>query len=300
MSDQIPTYRWWKNCPPHLKSRAALARIKLKPPKEAKADAYIDIPNGLQRGTYEVFDVAKAVPKQATPAQLAALEKGRITQRTCPKCGTVKESKECLDISEWGGGKMCWDCEKKDAMNFFNQAYNESVTWARDLLNRSDWVILDTETTDLDGYIVEMGIIAPDGSVVVDTLLNPEFPISEGAMDIHGIKEADVATAPTFVQIEPQLRAAIEGKTVVVYNAAFDYSIIEREFDRAGGADWAETVNWDCAMEAYAAFYGQWNDRYNSFRWQRLNGGHRAVGDCHACLALIKQMAEAPLRELLP
>jgi DNA polymerase-3 subunit epsilon len=47
-----------------------------------------------------------------------------------------------------------------------------------------------------------------------------------------------------------------------------------------------------CAMQRYAEWYGEWNDYFGSFRWQRLEGGdHSALGDCRATLELIRKMA---------
>ena len=41
--------------------------------------------------------------------------------------------------------------------------------------------------------------------ILVDSLVNPEMPISEGATEVHGISDSDVSEAPTFAQLATQL-----------------------------------------------------------------------------------------------
>jgi DNA polymerase-3 subunit epsilon len=47
-------------------------------------------------------------------------------------------------------------------------------------------------------------------------------------------------------------------------------------------------------MLQYARFIGEWNSYYNSYKWQKLDGGdHTALGDCLATLEVIRVMAGA-------
>jgi hypothetical protein len=56
-------------------------------------------------------------------------------------------------------------------------------------------------------------------------------------------------------------------------------------------------------MENYAKYYGRWNAKRRSFRWQKLidachqqqitiANAHRAVGDAQMTLALVQHMSE--------
>jgi hypothetical protein len=67
-----------------------------------------------------------------------------------------------------------------------------------------------------------------------------------------------------------------------------------RDVYRATNA-WIEAVTWIDVMEPYSQYVGDWSDYWESYRWQPLGGGHRAVGDARACLQVIKAMAETPL-----
>lgn len=181
---------------------------------------------------------------------------------------------------------------------------------ARRLLALPGAVILDSETTDLRGYFCQIAVLALNGTPLLDTLVNPCEPISTSARRIHGISDNQVASAPTFAQVEPQMRAQLHGKDVIVYNVSFDRGILESELARLfrsaeGGslaqrrllgyqaaATWLKDVRWHCAMTVYAEWVGEY--RRGSYKWQPLPGGdHSAAGDCKAVLAVLKRMAES-------
>ena len=203
--------------------------------------------------------------------------------------------------------------------------------WARAMLDDPDLLLLDSETTGLKGYLVEIGLIDRDGQQVFHSLVNPQCPIETGAQEIHGISADEVKNAPTFADIEPQLRELLEYKNVVIYNAGFDIGVLRREVTRetarqlaaAGVPDqlppieaapdsllamayenatwrgvaglvaerWVSGMRAQCAMEQWAIWCGNWSEYHGSYTWQKLNGGHRALDDCRACLALLHQMA---------
>lgn len=180
---------------------------------------------------------------------------------------------------------------------------------ARQLLATPNAVILDTETTDLRGYLVQIAVIDMTGVVLLDTLVNPQAPISLGAQRIHGLTVGALADAPVFAQIADALTTLLHGRTIVVYNAAFDREILTNEMwrltaQREGMAGerpmaawpdaqrWIDNCTWACAMEVYSQWVGDWNRRYGNYRWQPLPGGdHSAVGDAQATLTILQKMA---------
>lgn len=170
--------------------------------------------------------------------------------------------------------------------------------WARDLLSRADWVVLDTETTGLDGRdeVIQIAVVAHDGQVLMDTLVRPQDRIPARATAIHGITDDMVANAPTFPEVFPQLAATLEGKIVICYNADFDRRLLKQTADRNKTS--SLPVAWDCAMEQYARYFGQWSERNRSYLWQKLPRSkeyegekHQAIHDCLATLNLIRSMA---------
>lgn len=144
---------------------------------------------------------------------------------------------------------------------------------ARRLL-ASDALILDTETTDMKGDIIEVAVIeAATGNVLVNTLIKPPGQINPEATQVHGITDDMCRSAPSWQQIWPTLRGILEGRIIVAYNAPYDAERIHRA---CADADLpAPAWRWSCLMRLDAAARG-------ARRWRALNGGHRALGDVNA------------------
>lgn len=98
-------------------------------------------------------------------------------------------------------------------------------------------IILDTETTGLEpeqGHrIVEIGCVElVNRRVTGETFhqyLNPQRAIDEGALDVHGISNADLADKPLFGDIVEELFRFIDGAELVIHNAPFDVAFINYE-----------------------------------------------------------------------
>lgn len=163
--------------------------------------------------------------------------------------------------------------------------WRERATATAALYSRS--VILDVETTDLYGRICEIAVIDTRGQVLLDTLVNPEAPIAAPAAAVHGITDHDVAAAPTWSQVAPTVLAVLAGRRVIAYNAPFDQSIVRAELRRIGaGSHVVDQGSWWCLMRSRAVI--------ENTRWTRLEGGHRAAGDCFATLAVLREVAFHP------
>lgn len=179
--------------------------------------------------------------------------------------------------------------------------HDAAVAWARKAAQDPRAVILDTETTDLRGYICDIAIIrATDGEVLMNTLVNPGVPIEPGAQAVHGITDAEVARARSFRELWRELRVQLEGRRVLVYNASYDLGRIGAELDRTAAAPLnlasAALGEWECIMLQHAAWVGEWNEYRGGYRWHKLTGGnHRALGDCQAARARLFEMAGLPL-----
>jgi len=95
-----------------------------------------------------------------------------------------------------------------------------AIRWARAMLEPGGAVVLDTETTDLYGEVCEVAVIdASTGETLLNTLVNPQAPISVGAYWIHGITADDVVAAPTWSDVLPKLLEATAGRTILAYNS---------------------------------------------------------------------------------
>lgn len=117
-------------------------------------------------------------------------------------------------------------------------------------LRSSPIACIDTETTGLgpDARVIEVAVVHTDWHslprVAYSARVNPGRPIEAGASAVHGITDADVADAPTFAAILPELLAAIDGRVVCAYNAPYDLGRLRYELELTGEADPATTLRW--------------------------------------------------------
>jgi DNA polymerase-3 subunit epsilon len=162
--------------------------------------------------------------------------------------------------------------------------------WATAILQRDDWVILDTETTGLKApEICQIAIINHQGEPVLDTLVRPTKPIEDDAIKIHGITNQLVEFAPSFSQVYPEILNAITCKEVLIYNASFDIGVLKH--CSANYRSPLAMKNVTDFMLIYAQFVGEWSGYYNSYKYPKLQGNHSALGDCLKVLEIIQLMA---------
>jgi DNA polymerase III subunit epsilon len=159
------------------------------------------------------------------------------------------------------------------------QAHAESKAWAKAMLEREDWVILDTETTGLSGdaEAIQLGLIDHKGDSLISTLMSPKVSVSEGARAVHGIQDSMLIDAPSFAAIRDSIQEKIEDKTVLIYNAPFDCRILKQ----CAIAHSAQPLafNSECVMLRYSAWVGEPGKYGKGFKWQKLQGGdHSALG----------------------
>lgn len=164
--------------------------------------------------------------------------------------------------------------------------------WATKVLSKpEEYCILDTETTGLHGaQPVEIGIIDLLGNVLLSIYVKPSIPITQGAINVHGITNEAVKDAPSFYDIYPDFLTAINTRKLLIYNASYDLGVLKNAcnaWDISYPNFYAE-----CVMLPYAEFVGEWNPRYGNYKWQKLpSGDHSAIGDCRATLKCIHRMA---------
>jgi DNA polymerase III epsilon subunit-like protein len=185
------------------------------------------------------------------------------------------------------------------------RARAEAIRQAKEYLVKKP-VYLDTETTGTgpNAEVVEIGITDHDGSVLVDTLVKARGKIEPGAQRVHKITAEMLAEAPSWQDVWPQVEAALQGRYVGVYNLDFDVRMMQQSHTRSW-MQWRQPdANFFCVMKLYAKFYGQWNARRGSYKWQSLDqagkqcqltlpNAHRAVDDTLLTRAVLHFMANS-------
>lgn len=172
--------------------------------------------------------------------------------------------------------------------------------WAQEIMQK-DFVVLDSETTGLnDARFVQLAIIDKHGKTLFNELINPGVKIEDGAKAVHGITEEMVTGEKPFIHYQHQILEILTGKTIIIYNADFDMSILNHELS-------SDIIIYDfisdyhCVMKEYAKYHGEKSHR-GGYKWQSLTNAciqmgieiknaHNALGDCLMTLALIKAMA---------
>lgn len=160
-------------------------------------------------------------------------------------------------------------------------------------------IYLDCESTGLGPTAepVEISILADSGEILLDTLVRPVLSERwDEAQAIHHISPEMVKDAPTLAELEDTLTRIIQGKKLVIYNSAYDVRVV--------GDPCLTAFSIHCAMKAYAPIHGEWNDRYQSYKWCKLTvaaeelghvwegEAHRAIHDCMATRTVWRHVLE--------
>ncbi|WNI14956.1 DEDDh family exonuclease [Actinacidiphila sp. ITFR-21] len=102
------------------------------------------------------------------------------------------------------------------------------------------YAVVDVETTGLgkDDRIVSAAVYRLDArGEVEDHWYSPVNPQRDpGPVWIHGLTGAMLADAPLFPEVAGELAGRLAGRVLVAHNAVFDWSMLAREYARAGSA----------------------------------------------------------------
>lgn len=153
------------------------------------------------------------------------------------------------------------------------------------------FVAFDFETTgtspDKD-QIVEIGAVCfTTGEVKHEytTLVKPTIPIPQGASDIHGITDADVADAPRISECIDALMSLMKEAVFVAHNIRFDILFLNAALRQSGKQPIQNVSLVDTLQVARKAV------KSPGYGLQVLaqhfgivvHNPHRALGDAHTC-----------------
>lgn len=176
---------------------------------------------------------------------------------------------------------------------------------AADWLGRAP-IFLDTETTGVNeqAEICDIAMIDSHGQTLLNSLVRPSILIPAQATAIHGITNADVAEAPTYEELYPEIRRLLIHRLIIAYNARFDARMLQQSTRAAGITPSSSQSQIGCAMQLYAAFAGIPDRRRGGWKWHTLtdaaqhlaipipaNGAHRAHVDAQMTLQLVRHLA---------
>ena len=103
-------------------------------------------------------------------------------------------------------------------------------------------IVLDTETTGLSAdngdRIIEIGCVELIASKLTGNnchfYLNPERDSHEDALKVHGISNEFLKDKPKFAAVADELLSYLEGAELIIHNAPFDVSFLNKELSLIG------------------------------------------------------------------
>ena len=103
-------------------------------------------------------------------------------------------------------------------------------------------IVLDTETTGLSAEagdrIIEIGCVELVGRKLTGNnrhfYVNPGRDSHEDALKVHGISNEFLRDKPKFAQLAGELVEYWSGAEIIIHNAAFDVSFLDKELELAG------------------------------------------------------------------
>src|SRR3990167_11028740 len=103
-------------------------------------------------------------------------------------------------------------------------------------------IVLDTETTGLSAEngdrIIEIGCVELIGRKLTGNnkhfYLNPERDSHEDALKVHGISNEFLKDKPKFSAVADELLDYLQGAEIIIHNAAFDVSFLNKELELTG------------------------------------------------------------------
>ena len=187
-----------------------------------------------------------------------------------------------------------------------------ATSW-KDLLNRRDVLVLDTETTGFDASseVVDIAMIDTTGTRRFNAPVLPKGPIPRAASNIHGLTRAKLESlgARPWSEVHSKAVALLNSaSTVLIYNAAYDLRLLGQTAKRYALSFSFDRSKIHCIQLAYAALRREPSPyRAGEWKWHKLaeahafecKGGkrrasvqsHRAESDCQMVLEVLRAVS---------
>ena len=196
--------------------------------------------------------------------------------------------------------------ERKERLTRYNQ-YLDSIHSAGLLpaipcSNPSRTIVFDTETTGLNAWdfndeILQISIIDGEGNILLNSYVKPCLHESwDNATQINGITPEMVRDAPRPEDLIPVVKGIFaSADTLIAYNIDFDLGFLDQwEICPAEGQKVIDV------MEEFAEVYGEYNEYYGNYKWQKLTtaadyygyryDAHDSLEDVRATLYVYRKM----------
>jgi DNA polymerase-3 subunit epsilon len=307
-----------------LATSTMLKRQKLKLANVAQPDGCYFRLKGKEY--IALYKIEEAQPRRTpTEAQREAIQKmrdGLKRKYTCERCGFYDDSHGQLRGKHYrhlristikvGGEEKRYCGECREYLIWVHDRHvieHNMAVWLAEDSEAPPFLVLDTETVGLpdhpDFQVVEIAAVDRAGTVVFHSLVKPDVPMPSAASQVNGLTDDDLADAPPFAEIWPQLAELLGNYALWCYNAAFDQAALLRSAKRFGleiPERLKSAERWNCVMEEFARYYGEYStywgrdkykDLYTACRVLGVQGSdyHRATGDALNTLGVMQALA---------
>jgi DNA polymerase-3 subunit epsilon len=137
-----------------------------------------------------------------------------------------------------------------------------------------------------------------DGQITesLSMLFRPPHPnnwFNQGNINVHGIHPQDVADAPDWQEVLPELLLFTQGLTMVAHNASFDMRVLR---DSAQAVDFdLPNLSYACSLQMARRTYALESYRLNAVAYaigHEEFRHHDALADSDACARIVLNMAD--------
>jgi DNA polymerase-3 subunit epsilon len=307
-----------------LATYTQLKRQKLKPTDPQKPDGCYFRLKGKEY--IYLYRIDQALPRRTpTEKQREAIAKMRAALKatyTCQRCGWYDDSHgklrgrhyRHLQISTLKVGdeeqRLCEECREYLIWCHDRHVIEHNMRVWLESQDAPPFLVLDTETVGLPKHeafqVVEIAAIDKAGTIIFHSLIKPDIAVPEAATAIHGLTDTDLAAAPSFREVWPQLAGLLANYELWTYNAKFDQAAIVRSAQRFKldvPPQVEQSGRWHCLMQEFARYYGEYMPSRGSDKYQDLytacaeldvqgSDYHRARGDAFNALGVMRVLAE--------
>lgn len=191
--------------------------------------------------------------------------------------------------------------EKLVKSNIENSPRGQAITLCKELVDTKA-IVIDTETTDLDGVAIQIAAVCcATREVLYSSLIYTDEAISGEAFDVHGITADMIKDAPKPEQVYREMSEICKDRHLVAFNLDFDLSVCHRTFDEPEGERSFQCAGWSCAMFDVAVPALGSTNRYGTISLsdamdcagvRREGVAHEAGSDALGTVDLIRKIAE--------
>jgi DNA polymerase-3 subunit epsilon len=208
-----------------------------------------------------------------------------------------KRDKKYLNINK-KYKDLCKTIGEEKSNQWINKVCDITLKYQNLLSQR--FCLYDTETTGIgnDDEIIELGILDSKLEFEYNQLFNPNIPILKAAENVHGISNDIVKTMPKFSKHQTQIQEFFDKYELsLAYNGEFDVRLIKQTCFSHNINQIKLPALYDPLMDM-SLWCGNWNKKYSSFKYLKLEGGHRAIDDCKQMIKVIELISSLDVERL--